>query len=114
MGGAAAAAGACGYVRGRAVQVDPIKSVWKAPGTKRSKLRCDAPLSNFALSFNLRRYNAAGRYGHVMFPENAHEPALQAAQGQGLTLVHFSAQREHFFSHVSGCFAGFDDKNGSG
>ena len=32
----------------------------------------------------------------------------------GLTLVHFSAQREHFLSHVSGCFAGFSDKYGSG
>jgi hypothetical protein len=33
---------------------------------------------------------------------------------QGLTLVHFSAQREHFLSHVVGCLAGFSDKNGSG
>jgi len=33
---------------------------------------------------------------------------------QGLTLVHFSAQREHFFSRVVECFAGFSDKNGSG
>jgi hypothetical protein len=33
---------------------------------------------------------------------------------QGLTLVHNSAQREHFLSHVLGCFAGFSDKNGSG
>jgi hypothetical protein len=33
---------------------------------------------------------------------------------QGLTLVHFSAQREHFLSHVLGCFAGFSDKIGSG
>jgi hypothetical protein len=36
------------------------------------------------------------------------------ACAQGLTLVHFSAQREHFLSHVVGCFAGFSDKNGSG
>jgi hypothetical protein len=34
--------------------------------------------------------------------------------GQGLTLVHFSGQREHFMSHVVECFAGFSDKNGSG
>jgi hypothetical protein len=32
----------------------------------------------------------------------------------GLTLVRFSAQREHFLSHVVGCFADFSDKNGSG
>jgi hypothetical protein len=30
--------------------------VLKAPGTMRLKLRCDGPLSNFALSFNLRCY----------------------------------------------------------
>lgn len=24
--------------------------------------------------------HAAGRYGHVMFPENVHEPALQCAE----------------------------------
>ena len=28
----------------------------KAPGTKRLKLKCDSPLSNFAFNFNLRRY----------------------------------------------------------
>jgi hypothetical protein len=36
------------------------------------------------------------------------------ARRQGLTLVHFSAQRERFLSHVVWCFAGFSDKNGSG
>jgi hypothetical protein len=36
------------------------------------------------------------------------------AVDQGLTLVHFSAQREHFLSHVVECFAGFSDTNGSG
>jgi len=46
--------------RGRAVQVDPIKLVLKAPGTiKRSKLECEEPLSNFAFNFNLRRHTAA-------------------------------------------------------
>jgi hypothetical protein len=37
---------------------------------------------------------------------------VMAACRQGLTLVHFSAQREHFLSHVVGCFAAFSDKNG--
>ena len=46
-----------GAGRGRAVQVDPIKPTLKAPGTKRLKLKCDEPLSNFAFNFNLRRYN---------------------------------------------------------
>ena len=38
------------------MQVDPIKPTLKAPGTKRLKLECDKPLSNFAFKFNLRRY----------------------------------------------------------
>jgi len=38
----------------------------------------------------------------------------EGAAGQGLTLVHFSAEREHFMSHVLGCFAGFSGKSGSG
>jgi hypothetical protein len=33
----------------------------KAPGIKPLKLKCDNPLSNFTLTFNLRRYNMAGR-----------------------------------------------------
>ena len=37
-----------------------------------------------------------------------------SAGSQGLTPVHFLAQREQFLSHVVGCFAGFSDKNGSG
>jgi hypothetical protein len=38
------------------VQVNPIKPKLKPPGTQRLKLNCDAPLSNFAFNFNLRRY----------------------------------------------------------
>jgi hypothetical protein len=41
---------------GRAVQVDPIKTMLKAPGTKRLKLKCDDVASSFAFNFNLRRY----------------------------------------------------------
>jgi len=41
---------------GRAVQVDPIRPVLKAPETVLFKLRCDGPLSNVAFKFNLRRY----------------------------------------------------------
>jgi len=46
---------------GRAVQVDPIKPMLKAPGYKRLKLNYDRLLSillsNFAFKFNLRRYS---------------------------------------------------------
>jgi len=41
---------------GRVVQVDPIQTTLKAPGTKRLKLRCVEVLSSFAFKFNLRRY----------------------------------------------------------
>jgi len=34
-----------------------MKPTVKAPGIRRMKLRYDGPLSNFALKFNLRRYN---------------------------------------------------------
>jgi hypothetical protein len=42
------------------VQVDPINPTLKALGTKRLKLKCDEPLSNFAFKFNLRRYTLEG------------------------------------------------------
>ena len=38
------------------MQVDPIKSVLKAPGSMLLKPICDEPLSNFAFKFILRRY----------------------------------------------------------
>jgi len=42
----------------RAVQVEPMKPMLKAPG-KRLKLTYDKLLSSFAFKFNLRRYNPA-------------------------------------------------------
>jgi len=41
---------------GKAVQVEPMKLMLRAPGTQRLKLKCDEPLSNCAFKFNLRRY----------------------------------------------------------
>jgi len=38
------------------VHVDPIKSTFKAPGTKRLKAEYDKVLSNFAFNLNMRRY----------------------------------------------------------
>jgi len=38
------------------VQIDPMKPTLKPRITKHLKLKCDEPLSNFALKFNLRRY----------------------------------------------------------
>ena len=42
---------------GKAMQIDPIKPTLKPPGIKLVKLKFDTPLSNFAFSFNMRRYN---------------------------------------------------------
>jgi len=102
---------------GRAVQVDPIKPMLKAPRIKRLKLIRDEPLSNFAFKFNLRRYDSGGEYNSAdsaalhtleaaggsgggfgsfasISPRAAAMPP--AATGQGLTLVHFSAHRKRF------------------
>jgi hypothetical protein len=38
------------------VQVDPFRTMLKAPGTKRLTLNYDGPLSKFAFNFNLRRH----------------------------------------------------------
>jgi len=51
--------------RGKAVQVDPIKPVLKAPGSVLLKLRCDKLLSTFAFKLKLRRYNAAQTVGRL-------------------------------------------------
>ena len=42
--------------QGKAVQVDPIKPMLKAPGPERLKLKYNEPLSSFAFKFKLRRY----------------------------------------------------------
>ena len=39
------------------MQVDPIKSKLKTPGTKRLKPNCDILLSTSAFKFNMRRYS---------------------------------------------------------
>jgi hypothetical protein len=46
-----------GAGQGGAVHVEPMKSVLKAPGTKRFNRKYDVLLSSLAFSFNLRRYN---------------------------------------------------------
>jgi hypothetical protein len=42
------------------MQVDPIKAMLKAPGTKLLKLEYDELLSSFAFKFSLRRYMKGG------------------------------------------------------
>jgi len=69
--------------RGKAVQVEPMKPVLNAPGTKRSKLKCEELLSGLAFKFNLRhcvgRVDHAGRRGHQPAPH--HGAARQHRRG---------------------------------
>jgi hypothetical protein len=62
-----------------AVQVGPIKPTFKAPGTKRLKLKYAVPLSNFAFKFNIRRYT---KMSNPHYP-----PEIQAET----TLINFTA-----------------------
>jgi len=93
-------------LRGEAVQVDPIKTTLKAPGTKRLKLEFNELLSSFASKSNLRRYTE-GIYCSTRrisstsscgWQTSSRRWSRSGATGwrQGLTLVHFSAQLEPF------------------
>ena len=46
------------------MQVQPIKPMLKAPGTKRLKLKYDETPSNVAFKFDLRRYNEGTCVGY--------------------------------------------------
>ena len=41
------------------MQVEPIRPTFKAPGTKRLKLKCGELLSSFAFNVDLRRFTKA-------------------------------------------------------
>ena len=68
---------------GRAVQVEPMKTVLKAPGSKILKLREDEPLSNFAFNFYLRRYTGAVDGGNIFLLSMAWLPYGASVTGQG-------------------------------
>jgi hypothetical protein len=63
-----------------ALEVHPFKPTSKAPGSKRLKLKHDELLSNFAFSFNLRRYILADGtvYTNVFVPGQAN-PLVQTS-----------------------------------
>jgi hypothetical protein len=71
------------------VQVDPAKPKLKLPGTKRLNLKCDGPVSNFALTLNLHHYIKESLPAMI---------SLIAVGRQGLTLIQFSAQPEPFLT----------------
>ena len=129
-----------GHARGRAVQVDLMKHMLKAPGTKRFKLQCGILLSTFAFTFNLRRHTvatmplpAAGgalklNVGQSGFYRTVYDEAARGALmtalpglaevdrvGQGRTLVHFSAQLKRVLSHRGAfrdCLGGVQEMSG--
>jgi len=60
---------------GRAVQVEPMKPVLKAPGTMLLKLRCDEPLSHFPFnSICAATPGAAGPPRHRAAHRHPHRP----------------------------------------
>ena len=95
------------HALGEAVQIEPMQFVLKAPGTRRLKLKYDELLSTFAFESNSRHYSwvaCSGGTRRCRRPCAPSAPTSPPPARQGLTLVHFSAQREHFVSHVVGCF----------
>jgi len=67
----------------------------KAPGTKRLKLKCDEPLSNFAFNFILRRYNLERKETRAASNTCRLLGAARrrAARGGGVTLVEYLVSR---------------------
>jgi len=84
------------------VQVNPIKPTLKAPGTQRLILKRDVRLSNVAFKINLSRYTTDATEDLVLHWGVARD---EPGQWQGLTLDHFSAQRERFL-YDKGCSQG--------
>ena len=75
---------------GRAVQLDSMKPMLKAPGYKRSKLRYDELLASFAFKFNMRRYIRATTYRRPTCPTCASSSATTCSRSGRLNNVHHS------------------------
>jgi len=105
---------------GRALQVDPVKPLLKAPGPTLLKLKCDGLLSNFAFNFNLCHYNLASNKNlrvklikhkaYQLFVEMAKVPSARkdmaeyqrvAALGRGLHSFPFLLNFRTFGTHRS-------------
>jgi hypothetical protein len=76
------------------VQVDPIKPMLKAPGTKRLKRNCHQPPSNFAFKFNRCRsteelrnavHEVASVVGRCRLTVS--KPVLKAPMGSALETI---------------------------
>ena len=58
------------------MQVDPIKTTLKAPGTERLKLKYEELLSNFGFKFNLRRYTKDKAEPATKYPATLLKPSF--------------------------------------
>jgi hypothetical protein len=66
------------------VQVEPMKPMMKAPGTKRLKLNFDKALSSFATNFNLRLYHKVEQDANDDFAWKTPWPELGEDDGRGV------------------------------
>ena len=91
------------------VQVAPIKPTLKAPVAEPVNQKVTNCFQKFAFSFNLRRYSVVNLAARLMGAAAKHRTGIfidtatkeVAAAGQGLTLVHFSAQPQLNLSSTS-------------
>jgi hypothetical protein len=67
------------------VQVDPIKSTLKAPGTKHLSLKYDGPLSKFTFKFHLRHHSLdTFSYGVTSTTDDGRVTKIRRSGGRGL------------------------------
>jgi len=81
-----------GMSRGRAVQVDPVRPMLKAPGSVHLTLRYDGPVSNFAYNFILRRYSMVVRRGGVRLDSVGRRTGGSAAPGRRVRPTRFNLE----------------------
>ena len=78
---------------GEAVQIDPMKTKLKAPGTKRLKQIYNYLLSSVAFNFNFRRYIAGFRFKDVFQAVALPHRATQVCGLGGGNFKHFHVPR---------------------
>jgi len=93
---------------GRVLQVEPMKHMLNAPGTKRLKLTYDKLLSTFAFNSNLRRYRMVRRPRAAQHGEAVHvepiNPVLKAPGTKRLKLEHDELLSSVAFSFNLRCY----------
>jgi len=86
----------CTNDRGRAVQVDPMKPMLKAPGTNLLTLKHDEPLSIFAFKLDLRHYTVRCSTGTSRWPHKRQWGSLRTCARPTLSRrTEYARPREH-------------------